>query len=293
MGATPDDTAALAISITDANEPPTVALANTTTTMGEDTDTSVAIKVAEIVITDDAVGTNDLALSGSDAALFEIVGSELRLKVGAALDFETNPTLDVTVEVDDTTVGATPDDTAALAISITDVNDNAPVIPAGQSFSVAEDAANGASVGTVTAGDVDTVGSLQGWTITDGNTDGIFAIDGATGEITIADNTNLDFETTTSYTLTLTVSDGVNTSAPQTVTIDITDVSEFSVGAVTDSDASANSVSESAANGTVVCVTVNVSDVNDAPTAGADAYTVDADQSLNVPADGVLDNDTS
>ena len=40
-----------------------------------------------------------------------------------ALDFETNPVLDVTVEVDDLAVGATPDDTAPLAITITDVNE--------------------------------------------------------------------------------------------------------------------------------------------------------------------------
>ena len=55
LGATPDDTAPLTITITDVNEPPTVALANTTTTFPEDTDTSSAIKVADIVITDDAL----------------------------------------------------------------------------------------------------------------------------------------------------------------------------------------------------------------------------------------------
>ncbi|TDJ38602.1 MAG: DUF4347 domain-containing protein, partial [Gammaproteobacteria bacterium] len=105
------------------NEPPTVALANTITTFPEDTDTTSAIKVADIVITDDSLGTNNLSLSGADAALFEIVGTELRLIAGAALDFETNPNLDVTVEVDDTTVGATPDDTAPLSISLTNVNE--------------------------------------------------------------------------------------------------------------------------------------------------------------------------
>ncbi len=123
VGATPDDTAPLSISITDVNEPPTVSLTNTTTTFPEDQDTSIAIKVADIVITDDALGTNDLSLTGADAALFEIVGTELRLIAGAALDFETNPDLDVTVVVDDTMVGATPDDTAPLSISITDVNE--------------------------------------------------------------------------------------------------------------------------------------------------------------------------
>ena len=63
--------------------------------------------------------------SGADAALFQIVGTELFLVAlrGATLDFETNPVLDVTVEVDDLAVGATPDDTAPLAITITDVNE--------------------------------------------------------------------------------------------------------------------------------------------------------------------------
>ena len=108
VGATPDDTAPLAITITDVNEPPTVALANTTTTFPEDTDTTSAIKVADIVITDDALGTNTLSLGGADAALFQIVGTELFLVAGAALDFETNPVLDVTVEVDDLAVGRYP-----------------------------------------------------------------------------------------------------------------------------------------------------------------------------------------
>ena len=62
--------------------------------------------------------------------------------------------------------------------------------------------------------------------ITAGNGDGIFQINSSTGEITIADNTNLDYETTTSYTLTLTVGDGVNTSLEETVDIDITPVND-------------------------------------------------------------------
>ena len=41
-------------------------------------------KVADIVTTDDALGTNNLTLGGADAALFEIVGTELRLIAGAA-----------------------------------------------------------------------------------------------------------------------------------------------------------------------------------------------------------------
>ena len=39
------------------------------------------------LVTDDALGTNVLSLSGADAALFEIDGSVLYLKAGAVLDY--------------------------------------------------------------------------------------------------------------------------------------------------------------------------------------------------------------
>ena len=87
------------------------------------------------------------------------------------------------------------------------------MVTGGQAFDVVENAANGTSLGTVLATDVDTVGTSQGWTIVSGNTDGIFAIDSATGELTVVDNSNLDFETTTSYVLGIKVEDGVNVSA--------------------------------------------------------------------------------
>ena len=104
----PDDTAALGITVTDVNEAPTVSLTNTTTTLAEDASTATRIKVADIVVTDDALGTNDLTLAGADAALFEIVGTELFLRAGATLDFEANPTLDVTVQVNDAALAPTP-----------------------------------------------------------------------------------------------------------------------------------------------------------------------------------------
>ncbi|HSD68963.1 MAG TPA: ABC transporter permease [Woeseiaceae bacterium] len=111
-------------SIADVNQPPTVALTNVTTSLPQETDTTHAIKVADIVITDDGRGENKLSLGGADAELFEIVGSELYLAAGARLDFETKPTLDVTVEVDDVAIGASPDDTAPLSIAVTSVNES-------------------------------------------------------------------------------------------------------------------------------------------------------------------------
>ena len=99
----------------------------------------------------------------------------------------------------------------------------------GQSFSVLEFAADGVALGTATATDVDTVGLIQNWAITSGNADGVFEIDAASGEIRVLDNTLLNFETTASYVLGLTVQDGVNTSATQTVSISIVDENDIPV----------------------------------------------------------------
>ncbi len=103
----------------DVNEPPGVVLQNTVTSLEEGADTT-RIKVADIEVSDDALGTNRPSLSGPDAAMFEIVGTELHLKAAQTLDHETNPVLNVIVEVDDPEVGSTPDDTAALVIEVTD-----------------------------------------------------------------------------------------------------------------------------------------------------------------------------
>ncbi|MCH8997375.1 MAG: FecR domain-containing protein, partial [Proteobacteria bacterium] len=111
------------IAPTPSNSAPTVALANTTASLAENTNTASAVKVADIVVTDDALGTNVLSLAGADAGLFEIVGLELFLRAGAVLDFETNPSLDVTVQVDDAGVGGFPDDTEALSINVTVVDE--------------------------------------------------------------------------------------------------------------------------------------------------------------------------
>lgn len=121
VGATPDDAAPLLIAITDVNEPPTVSLANTMKSIREDTDTSGGIKVADIVIIDDALGTNNLTLSGADAALFEIVGPELWLIPGVNLNYGSRPKLDVTVEVDDASLSDGPDDAVTFSISVTEV----------------------------------------------------------------------------------------------------------------------------------------------------------------------------
>jgi Ca2+-binding RTX toxin-like protein len=108
----------------DLNQPPTaVVLTNVTASLAENTSTASRIKVADIAITDDALGSNTISLFGTDAAAFELNGTTLFLKAGSSLNFETKTAYAVTVSVSDTTiVGSIPVSTG-YSLAVTDVNE--------------------------------------------------------------------------------------------------------------------------------------------------------------------------
>ncbi|WP_243033349.1 hypothetical protein, partial [Vibrio cincinnatiensis] len=85
--------------------------------LAENTDTTNPLKVADIAITDDGLGSNDISLSGIDAAFFEVIGQSLFLKAGTVLNFESKASYTATVNVDDDTVGSTPDLTADFKLT--------------------------------------------------------------------------------------------------------------------------------------------------------------------------------
>lgn len=228
------DTQLITVTVTDADEFDVGPISDTNGVADSVAENAAAgTGVGVTAYADDADGSDTVTYGLDDDAdgRFEINSTTgvITVRDNTLLDYETQTTHNVTVRATSTDGSSA---TQAFTITLLDENDNAPVITPGQTFNVAEDATNGTSVGTAVATDVDTVGSLQGWTITGGNTDGIFAINAATGELTIADNTNLDYETTPSYALSVTVSDGVNTSVPQTVTVNIENVNEAPVNSI-------------------------------------------------------------
>jgi len=130
----------------------------------------------------------------------------------------------------------------------------ATAITAAQSFSVSETDPNVTAVGrVVTTGD-----TPKTFSITAGNTGTAFAID-SSGHITIADASAIDYETLTSYTLTIEASDGT-TPVSETVSINVTDVNENVVGAIADSNGAADSVAEKAGVGDAVGITALATD---------------------------------
>ena len=104
------------------NEAPVLTLSNIVLSTAEN---GGDVKVADVVITDDGQGTNDVYLSGADAASFTLVGGELHF-VGAA-DYEMQSTFNVTVNVDNSTLGSAPNSFQDFTLTITDVNEAASV----------------------------------------------------------------------------------------------------------------------------------------------------------------------
>ncbi|MEZ5942234.1 MAG: hypothetical protein R3C18_12645 [Planctomycetaceae bacterium] len=123
IGSSPDDSVSLSINVLDVNEPPALDVSQTVTSLNELVDTSAAIKIADVGIIDDAAGTNVLSLTGTDAVLFELVGGELFLRSGVSLDFETQPQLHVTIELDDAGLGSGIEDSVDLTIDVLDGNE--------------------------------------------------------------------------------------------------------------------------------------------------------------------------
>jgi uncharacterized protein YjiK len=112
------------------NQPPTaVALNNSVNSIMENTSTTSAIKVADIIVTDDGLGTNNLTVSGVDAGFFEITGTSLYIKAGTVLDFETKSSYSITINVDDPTLGSTPDASVGYTLTVINQEPETPPVP--------------------------------------------------------------------------------------------------------------------------------------------------------------------
>ena len=216
-----DVEASVTITITDVNDNAPTDIAITASTASETA--TQGTEVGTLSATDaDTTGTytytvvenaNGDAYTGSDWA---IDGTTLEVGTSPDFDYETSTSESVFIEVND---GA--DNTYVEELTIT-ITDTAISITA-NSANLAENAADDDEVLTMAStGDA---ANGAGWSITAGNDAGIFAINSGTGVVTVADNTNLDYETTTSYDITFSISDGTAADT-EVVTITITDVND-------------------------------------------------------------------
>lgn len=245
LGGTPNASVNYTLTLIDINDAPTVALQNAIITLPENTSTGAGLKVADIVVTDDALGTSVLSLTGTDAAQFEIVGNELRLKSGVSLNFETKSSYSVLINVDDATVGVSPDATVSYSLSLTNVNET-PTDLALSSSSIPENNVANGTVGLLVVTDPDAGNTFTFALVAGaGSTDNAsFTITGSTLKITPVTN----FEVKNSYDIRVRATDQGGLTFERPFTISITNVNE----APTDLALSAMTVTENNPLNTVI-----------------------------------------
>ena len=233
--------------------------------VAEDAGIGTAVGITASASDADAT-TNEITYSLDDDAggLFAIDGSTGVVTVNGALDYETATSHSVTVRA---TSADGSFSTQAFTIAVTDVNESgvgAISDTDGSADFVAENSAVGTAVGvTAFASDPDGTDTVS-YSLDD-SAGGRFAIDGVTGEVTVAGG--IDREAAGTYDITVRATSTDTSFTTRTFTITIGDVDEFDVTAPADVDGTANAVDENAANGTVVGITASASDA-DATTNG-------------------------
>ncbi|MDC6364968.1 MULTISPECIES: BspA family leucine-rich repeat surface protein [Flavobacteriaceae] len=177
------------------------------------------------VLASDADGDElEFAIVTNDNNLFEIVKTSgaISLALGKSLDFETSSSHSISISVSDGIVSAT----ASITINVEDVDEilegnNAPEISP-QDFEVSENIQDTDVIGTISASDEDQ--DPLHFEITS-DASGLFEVDESNGDLSLVEGKSLDFETAESYTITVSVTDGMDTETAQ-ITIDVTDVLE-------------------------------------------------------------------
>jgi Domain of unknown function (DUF4347)/NPCBM/NEW2 domain/Bacterial Ig domain/Cadherin-like/Putative Ig domain/Cadherin domain len=220
------DEQAISVTVTNINEGGVSPISDSDTTansVNENAAVGGIVGVTAIAADPDASDAITYTLDNSASGRFVIDANTGLVTIAGALDYESATTHSIVVRATSTDGSST---TRSFLINLLDQNDNAPIIQLGQSFSIVENSANGTNVGVVTATDIDSVGLLQNWTIVGGTGSSAFAIDAATGQITVADLNQLNFETNSSLILQVTVSDGLNVAATQSITINLTNANE-------------------------------------------------------------------
>ena len=181
--------------------------------------------------TDGDGDTLTYSLSGADAALFMINETTGEVSFIAPPDFENpddagrNNVYDITVTASDNTSG-TPDTNQAVAITVTGVNDNAPVFTSPATANVEE---NQTLAYTAVATDAD--GDVLRYSLS-GTDAGLFTINAATGEVSFneapdAENPD-DANGDNVYDIIVTASDGTGGTPDtnQAVAITVTNVND-------------------------------------------------------------------
>lgn len=188
----------ITISITDKNDSPTFVAAPYSVTVAENTTTSTLLTVSA---TDkDKPDSLNFLLLGSGSEFFSLHPTSGVLALTTALDHEVTSLYTLTVFLSDNNGAVT---TTSISVSVSDVNDSPQFLGTPYAATVSENLPGGSDVIKIAANDAD--GDALSYSLS-GTDSGCFKIFPSSG--LIETSKELDFEAVSSYSLTVTVSDG-------------------------------------------------------------------------------------
>lgn len=263
---------AATVNFTGSNDTPVMNPATFTLPENSTLGTSVGVVTSSDTDAGDSAGYSIVAGNTSGAFSVNAATGEITVLNPTTLDYETTPTFVLTVRVTD---GGGLFHEAAVTINLTNVNEDTvtPISDLDGTFdSVAENSTNGTVVGiTAFAEDFDVPDTVS-YSLDD-NAGGRFAIDTATGIVTVANGALLNYENAVSHNITVRATSTDTSFSIRTFTINLTDVNEGGISAVTDINGATNAVLENAANGSTVGYTAFASDPDG--TLSSITYTLD------------------
>ncbi|CAB5498593.1 hypothetical protein THERMOT_893 [Bathymodiolus thermophilus thioautotrophic gill symbiont] len=206
-----DTTQTLIVTVTDLNDetPSNIDFAGSSNITEN---TATGAELGTLSTTDADTGdTFTYTLENNSAAYFAIDGN--KLKLAKTVDYESTKTLNITVKVTD---GNNHSFSKTFDFAITDANDIAPSNIQLSTITIADSTTTGTTIAIITATDTDTTGETMVYTLggTDANS---FSINGS--QLKMAQN--VVFATKSNYSISITASDGVNTSVAMNFTLSV------------------------------------------------------------------------
>ena len=258
-------TQSFTIAVTDVNESGIGAISDTDAaadTVLENAANGTTVGLTAFADDPDGTDTVSYALDDDAGGRFAIHATTGVVTVAGGINREAAGTYNITVRATSSDTSTT---TRTFTITIGDVDEfdvTAPADSDGSANAVNENAANGTAVGiTASASDADATNNTVTYSLTD-DAGGRFTIDANSGIVTVANGSLLDREAAASHNITVRATSADGSTADTTFTVNLNDVDEFDIGAVTDSNAAPNTVAENAAVGTAVGLTGLASDAD-------------------------------
>ncbi len=212
----------VSVTITPVNDAPVIT-SNNVVNLPENTANTTAVYSALANDSESDTLTWSL-LDSQNIFIIDSVTGVITVNDNRTLDYETLSPYNLQLTVTDNGAPSA-SDTILIAVTLSDVNEK-PLLTAAPSITaIAENAQVADAITSITANDPE--GDGQTWSITAGNIDGVFGIDTA-GNVTVVDITELNYEATMQYVLTVKAEDASAATIFSTIDIqvDITDVVE-------------------------------------------------------------------